>query len=131
MSRLPAFTAEGILPPGDYVLTLAELRKSILVRGPRGKKAIPGWDVEWRLLLVENLALLCRQLWQVGITEIFVDGSFVEDKSHPNDIDGYFQCELLRLASGQLERELNLLDPHRSWTWDPASRKPHRGYPKR
>lgn len=24
-----------------------------------------------------------------------------------------------------------MLDPHRIWTWDPASRKPYRGYPKR
>jgi len=37
----------------------------------------------------------------------------------------------MRLASGELERELNLLDPHKIWTWDPASRRPYRGYPKR
>lgn len=73
---------------------------------------------------------MVRQLWQVGVTEIFIDGSFVEDKAHPNDIDGYFECELLHLASGELERELNLLDPHKIWTWDPATRRPYRGYPK-
>lgn len=134
MSRakpLPAFMADGLLPPGDYTLTLADLQKSILVRGPRGKNAIPGWDVDWRLRLVDNLGILCRQLWKIGVTEIFADGSFAEDKSHPNDIDGYFECELSRLASGELERELNRLDPHKVWTWDPASRKPYRGYPKR
>lgn len=65
------------------------------------------------------------------MTEIFIDGSFVEDKEHPNDIDGYFECELKRLASGELERELNLLDPHKIWTWDPASRRPYRKYPKK
>jgi hypothetical protein len=37
----------------------------------------------------------------------------------------------MRLASGDLERELNLLDPHKVWTWDPSSRRPYRGYPKR
>jgi hypothetical protein len=134
MSRakpLPAFTAEGLLPPGDYALTLKELRKSLLVVGAKGKNAIPGWDAAWRLQLVNNLGVLCRQLWQVGITEIFVDGSFAEDKSHPNDIDGYFECDLSLLASGQLERELNLLDPQKVWTWDPANRKPFRGYPNR
>jgi hypothetical protein len=33
--------------------------------------------------------------------------------------------------TGELVRRLNLLDPHKVWTWDPASRKPYRGYPKK
>ena len=127
----PVFTADGLLPAGDYTLSLADLRKSILVLGPQGKHAISGWDVEWRLQLVENFGILCRQLWTIGITEIFADGSFAEDKLHPNDIDGYFECELSQLASGELQRELNKLDPYKVWTWDPASRKPCRGFPKR
>jgi hypothetical protein len=64
---------------------------------------------------------------------VFADGAFVEDvedKDHPNDIDGYFVCELVQLSSGELTRRLNLLDP-KVWTWDPASRKPYRGYPKK
>jgi hypothetical protein len=56
--------------------------------------------------------VLVEQLWRVGVRDIFADGSFVEDEYHPNDIDGYFVCELRRLARGQLQRELNLLDPH-------------------
>jgi len=55
----------------------------------------------------------------------------VEDKDHPNDIDGYFVCDLRRLASGELERDLNLLDPKKCWTWDPAQRRPFPGDPKR
>lgn len=125
---LPGFTEAGLLRPGDYVLTLQELRRSLLVRGDGSS---PSWDRDWRLQLVENLAVLAKQLWAVGIEEIFVDGSFAEDKAHPNDIDAYFCCELQRLASGDLERELNRLDPHQVWTWDPASRRPYRGYPKR
>jgi len=73
----------------------------------------------------------CLQLWKVGVHEIFADGSFAEDKDHPNDIDGYFVCDLDRLRSGELTRELNLLDPYKVWTWDPSSRKPYRGYPKK
>lgn len=130
-ASLPAFNDDGLLPAGDYVLTLAELRESVLVYGPAGEDEIPNWDAGWRLHLVENLGILCRQLWQVGISEIYVDGSFAEDKCHPNDIDGYFECDLQRLASGQLERELNLLDPQKVWTWDPAARRSFRGYPKR
>lgn len=125
------FTADGLLPTGDYVLALAELRESLLVHGPENKSAYPHWDIAWRRQLIENLAVLVHELWQVGITEIFIDGSFVEDKEHPNDIDGYFECDLHQLASGDLERELNLVNPHKVWTWDPAARRPFRGYPKR
>ena len=127
-AKLPPFSLAGVLPPGDYELTLEELRKSLLVKGP-GQS--PDWDGPWRRRLVDNLEILVRQLWRVGISEIFVDGSFAEDKDHPNDIDGYFECELQQLASGELQRELNLLDPHKVWTWDPASRRPYRNYPKR
>lgn len=74
---------------------------------------------------------MAHQLWAVDITDIFVDGSFVEDKNHPNDIDGYFVCDLMRLATGELELELNRLDPHKAWTWDPSQRRSFAGYPKR
>jgi hypothetical protein len=128
--RLPEFTDDGLLPPGDYELTLAELAESPLVSGPLDRDGYPQWDAAWRFQLVTNLRVMVRQLAQVGIGRVFIDGSFVEDKAHPNDIDGYFECELLQLASGELQRELNLLDPHKVWTWDPASRRSYRGYPK-
>lgn len=100
----------------------------MLVLGPR--KGSPSWDTPWRMLLVNNLELLVKQLRQVGVTEIFIDGSFVEDKDHPNDIDGYFVCTLEALVSGDLERNLNLLDPYKVWTWDPDSRRPYPGSSK-
>jgi len=121
VADVPAFTADGLLPPGDVELTLAELHASVLVRGPG--RDYPAWDEAWRARLVENLSVMVRQLWQVGVTEIFVDGSFVEDKDHPNDIDGYFVRDLREFASGRLERELNLLDPHKVWIWSPSSRR--------
>lgn len=46
-----------------------------------------------------------------GIREVFADGSFVEEKDHPNDIDGYFVCGLADLASGELPRKLNYSTP--------------------
>jgi hypothetical protein len=129
--KIPPFTADGLLPPGDYEVSLDELRGSILVTGPDDARSHPNWDAQWRATLVDNLDLLVRQLWQVGVEEVFVDGSFTEDKDHPNDIDGYFVCDLIELATGQLERALNLLDSHKVWTWDPATRRPYRGYPKK
>ncbi len=123
------FTSDGLLPAGDYAITIKDLQASLLVVGPTNHS--PSWDADWRRQLVENLEVLVQQLWKVGIGEIFADGSFVEDKDHPNDIDGYFVTDLRRLASGDLERELNLLDPQKCWTWDPAQRRPFLGYPKR
>ena len=128
---IPPFGPEGLLLPGDYDVSFVELGESLLVRGPGDREQYPTWDVSWRKHLVENLEILTQQLWQVGIREVFADGSFVEDKDHPNDIDGYFVCGLDELRTGELARRLNLLDPFKVWTWDPASRKPYRGYPKK
>ena len=122
---LPPFDEFGLLPPGDYALTLEELKQSMLVTGPQNRDE--HWDTAWRARLVENLGVLVNELWTADITEIFIDGSFVEDKSHPNDIDGYFECELMQLATGALERQLNLLNAHKVWTWDPQSRRPYHG----
>lgn len=120
---LPDFTPMGLLPPGDYPLTLEELRHSMLVIGPPALVAVGAWDATWRAQLVDNLAVLTAQLWQVGIDALFINGSFLEDKAHPNDIDGYFETDLRSLASGRLEAALNALDPRSAWTWDPTRRR--------
>jgi len=125
---IPGFTDEGLLPIGDYELTIEDLRNSILVAGSSSSQS---WDSAWRNELVNRLKVLVNQLKSIGINSIFVDGSFVEDKDHPNDIDGYFECDLKHLASGDLEKELNLIEPDRVWTWDPSSRRPYKGYAKK
>ena len=129
MFAIPPFDADGLLPPGDYEVTFDELRASILVTGANDGKS--SWDAAWRLHLIGNLETLTRQLWQIGISQIFADGSFAEDKDHPNDIDGYFDCSLDLIRTGELTRQLNRLDAFKVWTWDPATRRPYRGYPKR
>jgi hypothetical protein len=45
---LPNFTADGVLPPGDYAMTLDELEDSILVLGPGQPRDHPVWDAAWR-----------------------------------------------------------------------------------
>jgi hypothetical protein len=130
VALLPPFTADGLLPRGDYALTLAQLEESILVLGPGEPRDHLDWDARWRHQLVRNLAVMVRQLWKVGIDDIYIDGSFVEDKDHPNDIDGYFACDPRWFASGGLEDDLNLLDPAKCWTWNHTSRRAYRGYPK-
>lgn len=124
------FDQNGLLPAGDYDMTFDDLRSSLLVVGP-GSEMEPDWDESWRLKLVENAEVLVRQLWSIGVQEVFLDGSFVEQKAHPNDIDGYFVCGLSELASGDLQNQLNRVDPHAVWTWDPRSRKAYRGYTKK
>lgn len=91
MAGLPGFTADGVLPEGAFALTPGEVRESMLVKGPGPD--YPHWDADWRRQLVDNLEVLVRELGEVGVTEIFIDGSFLEDKDHPNDIDGYFECD--------------------------------------
>lgn len=129
LTGLPEFTADGVLPEGDYELTLDEIRASMLVKGPGPD--YPQWDADWRRRLIANLEILVRELWEVGVTKIFIDGSFLENKDHPNDIDGYFECDWHEFVSGALQGRLNQLDPHRVWTWDPAERRPYRGYAKK
>ena len=126
MPPIPAFTEHGLLPIGTHSATFAELKTSHLVEAHS-----ENWAGPWRKKLVENAEILVSQLWQVGITEIFLDGSFVEEKNRPNDIDGYFEADVRRVATGELERELNALDPHKIWTWDPHSRRSHRGSAKK
>lgn len=123
------FTPDGLLPPGDHVATFDELRASSLALGPPGRTG--EWDAEWRRYLIDQAEVLVRQLWSVGIEDVFLNGSFVEDKAHPNDIDGYFAVDARRVASGELERRLNEIDPHAIWTWDQAARRPYRGYVKK
>lgn len=125
---LPAFSRDGFLPVGDYTLTLAELRKSSLATGPHGVRRSPHWDAKWRTKLIGNLAVLAGELDHVGIKEIYVNGSFVEEKDHPNDIDGYFVCDRAWFLSGRLERELNRIAAKPFWTWENTDRVPVPGH---
>lgn len=51
--NLPPFNNEGLLPPGDYELTLDELRHSVLVE--KTTFVPDNWDGDWRLHLTTNL----------------------------------------------------------------------------
>ena len=127
---LSDFDDFGCLPAGDYELTFDQLRESMLVLGPGDPADYPSWDAAWRSKLVDSAEILVKDLWSAGIANVFLDGSFVEDKDHPNDIDGYFECEMSQLASGDLQRELNRTNESKVWTWAPDSRRPYLGYPK-
>lgn len=128
------FNKDGLLDSGTYDANFFEIRNSILVNGDGSSST---WDKLWRAELVDRAEILVKQLWQVGITEIFLDGSFVEDKDHPNDIDGYFDPKLSMFNKEDISKlqglvsDLNNIDPHKIWNWDPLSRKTYRGYAKK
>ena len=109
-----------MLAPGDHPMSIDEIRRSDLVIGPAMRR---GWDRAWRSQLVDNLEILVVQLWQVGIREIHVGGSFVEAKDRPADLDGYFVCERTAYKTRALHRALNSIDPHGAWTWRREDRK--------
>lgn len=113
---LPNFNRDGLLPPGDYTLTLDQLKKSHLVTGACSEFS-DTWDQEWRADLVERASILIKQLWTVGIQGIW--------------LDGYFDCAKHVYLSGELQQQLNSLDPHQIWTWDPQTRRPFANFPKR
>lgn len=122
---LPPFDARGVLPPGDYSLTISQLRASVLVVG--GPGCAPNWNSERRAWLVDQLELLVRPLWQVGIERIWIDGSFVENAASPGDIDGYFEVDPSYFHFGHLERDLQKLKQPSTkiWVWSPFSQRPN------
>ena len=100
---IPDFTDEGLHPFGSYEVTFEELRKSILVTGPESDSPWgEEWDTEWREHLTRQAKTMCSHLWEVGIEEIYLDGPFTEAKAHPNDIDGYSECDVRRVATGAI-----------------------------
>ena len=115
------FDARGVLPAGDYPMTLGGLRRSILIEGPPGRTM---WDGPWREWLLDQFATLVGQLWGVGVGEIYLAGSFVSDRDRPGDIDGYFVCERAAYKTRTLHRALNELGPFRHWTWRNEHRSP-------
>lgn len=127
------FNPDGVLIPGTYEATFADIRSSILVKGTGS----PSWDANWRSHLVNQAEVLVKQLWAVGVQDVFLDGSFVEDKDHPNDIDGYFDPHLSMMNPNdmvkfqQIVSSLNNLDPHKIWDWNPHSRKQVHGFGKK
>jgi hypothetical protein len=120
MARLPNFNASGVLPPGDYVLTFAQLQDSMLVKG--SKTGARNWDTQWRGFLASNLRSVANTLWELGVEYLVIDGSFVEQKDRPNDIDAYFPISRESWVSRKVELGLNRKRSEQVWTWDPDNR---------
>lgn len=128
-----SFTSNAVLASGTYDATFDQIRKSVLITGTGSS---PFWDAVWRNQLLDNAEILTKELWAVGIKNVYLDGSFVEDKDCPNDIDGYFETGLT-LTRPDLHKfatvvqSLNLKNKHKIWNWNPNSRISVAGFAKR
>jgi len=71
---LPAFTSEGLLPPGEHSASWEEVRSRF------------GWN-ERRRILLGGLSGALIPLRTAGCNRIFLDGSFVTNKDMPADYD--------------------------------------------
>jgi hypothetical protein len=112
-----AFDTDGLLPVGDHAMRITDLRSSVLVTGPPGRD--PSWDTAWRAHLVDQLGVLCVHLREVGIMDVYADGSFATDKLRPGDIDGYFICDFEPFWRDQFPRLVA-----RDAAWDLRQRRP-------
>lgn len=123
-----AFTSDGLLPPGIYRTTFDALYQSILVQGPPGATQAD-WDYDRRKWLVDMAKIPIKMLWEEAIEDIYIAGSFVENKPCPNDIDGLFCVGILEFR--HLVHRLNRRTGDTIWTWEPVLRKSYRQYKKR
>jgi hypothetical protein len=123
---IPPFDARGLLPH-DCQTTLDELELSFLVTGKGVDSS--SWDAPWRHQLVQNLRAVARTFWQAGgVREIWIDGSFVEARDQPGDIDCLFFLDDLRdWATGAFQARLNAVEGEDLWNWSDARRRLYPG----
>lgn len=81
------------LPPGEHPATLVEIESRY------------GSSSERRQKLMSGLRTVCEQMKRAKVQKIWIDGSFVTDKTDPNDIDGCWS------AIGVTEESAQNLDP--------------------
>lgn len=79
--------------------------------------------------MVDMTQVPIKMLWEEAIKDIYIAGSFVENKLCPNDIDGLFFVGIIEFR--HLVSRLNKRTVETTWTWESVLRKPYRQYTKR
>ena len=79
IGRIPLFTAEGCLPPGDFLPSQVELESRFVETGDRPQRAsiYRGWNSHRRELVRAGIPEASRQL---------LDGSYTTAKKSPGDM---------------------------------------------
>jgi len=117
---IPSFDEDGLLPH-DSEATPEELRISHLVTGEG--VGSPTWDTVWRGELVDRVVRVFELFSRAGgLTEFWLDGSFVEAVDRPGDIDVYFTLQTPREWLTLPDR-LKALEGKDIWSWAPARRR--------
>lgn len=68
---------EGVLPPGEWEATWDELTAAF-------------GTTSWRRELLDGCRRALASLKEAGCRRLWINGSFVTAKDHPNDIDGCY-----------------------------------------
>lgn len=76
---LPDFGEQGYLPPGEHLATWQDLQDRF-------------GESPHRRRLLRSLATVVDALRQRGVSNIWIDGSFVTDESRPRDIDVIYEA---------------------------------------
>ncbi len=87
---IPQFNAYGLLSSGFYPATLAELKRRF------------GFSPKRLSLIEDGLELVAKELIEMGVEDLYVDGSFVTQRLSPGDIDGY----VLTKSTSDVYREI-------------------------
>jgi hypothetical protein len=88
---IPGFNEDGQLPEGIYRASWTEFCDRFGL-------------TEHRKSLLKGLHELLRHLASVGCKAVYIDGSFVTDKKHPNDYDACWDAAGVRIE--RLDRVL-------------------------
>lgn len=75
---IPEFNELGYLPPGVYEASWREFLRRFAFN-------------PHRLRLATGLAAALRKLGKAGCRRVVIGGSYVTNKEHPNDFDGWYE----------------------------------------
>ena len=81
---IPAFNELGYLPPGVYETSWLEFMSRFAINPQRRR-------------LATGLTAALRKLAVAGCRRVVIGGSFVTNKEHPNDFDGWYESFGLNL----------------------------------
>ncbi len=77
--RIPLLNETGELPDGEYDVTLDAIENRF------------GCANEQRRFLMQSLRAAAANFSKANVRKLWIDGSFLTNKEHPNDIDGVWE----------------------------------------
>lgn len=78
---IPAFDGIGLLPPGAWDCSLSDIGTRFC------------WNLHRQRIWADCLRFIDAELRQIPLVDpVWIDGSFVRNKSHPSDVDLVVDC---------------------------------------